>query len=344
MSGNKEAVKLLLLKGADLHAEAMGKQTAIHWAAHHSEPDVLDLLLSKGAHVNAKNLFGQKPVHIACIYGHNKILKRLLEMKADVSSQDLLGGTPLHYAAAGGDIPTIDILLGANADINATGKSVLAGVVNLTMADVLNGFFSSLSNGKMDQTYENTPSEFEGITPLHWAAGNGNIQALKHLVEKGAKATTIDSFSNTSLHWAANQKMYFGSSSDSQEQKPVANTEARNYAASIKYLVAKGVGVDSKNQLGRTPLHLAAASGCKDAIIALVKSGANINAIDDTGRTPLHLAVSEATHDKKTDVVKLLLEWGADTKIKEKKHGWTPADFAETFGYQELADLIRKRD
>ena len=81
-------------------------------------------------------------------------------------------------------------------------------------------------------------------------------------------------------------------------------------------LVAAGYDVNLFDDMGRAPLHYAAAGGRLEAIAALLGHGAPVNANDEAtiGETPLALAVQEAS----VDAVRLLLDAGADPDIA----GW----------------------
>lgn len=79
------------------------------------------------------------------------------------------------------------------------------------------------------------------------------------------------------------------------------------------------------NAHGRTPLHRAAECGSPDVVRLLLDRGADINARDElNGVTPLHLA---AEHGR-VDIVKVLIRHGADVTIQNRK-GKTPL-FAST--------------
>ncbi len=69
---------------------------------------------------------------------------------------------------------------------------------------------------------------------------------------------------------------------------------------------------NAADQLGSTPLHLAAGQGTCKAAEVLISRGADVNAKNRSGDTPLHRASSEG----EADMVKLLLRHGADPSIR----------------------------
>ena len=77
--------------------------------------------------------------------------------------------------------------------------------------------------------------EYNGWTPLHCAAGYGNIDAVKVLLEAGAGVDTRTDFFSTPLHLAA--------------------MDGHDDAARI--LLEAGASVDAKDAAGGTPLHIA---------------------------------------------------------------------------------------
>jgi ankyrin repeat protein len=134
----------------------------------------------------------------------------------------------------------------------------------------------------------------DGMTALHWAARNGDLELTQMLLYAGAnvKATTrLGGY--TPLLMAADQ----------------------GHATVIAALVSGGADVKAANALGTTPLMLAAASGNPQAVTILVENGAEIEAKEKTfGQTPLMFA---ASHNR-VEAVAALIKAGADVKATSK--------------------------
>src|SRR3990172_6746593 len=85
--------------------------------------------------------------------------------------------------------------------------------------------------------------------------------------------------------------------------------------AKIEALLAKGADVNARDDISRTPLHMAAYEGKKEVAELLISKGADVNAKTDDGCTPLHVAVWWG--NKK--VTELLISKGAEVNVKNKR-------------------------
>jgi ankyrin repeat protein len=91
----------------------------------------------------------------------------------------------------------------------------------------------------------------------------------------------------------------------------------------VRLLLSHGAFVDSRDQLGGTALHLAAATGEDVAVAALLDGGADIEAIHAEGGTALHFAAAKGN----LSTVMLLLDKEANVHALDDG-GQTPADVA----------------
>jgi len=121
----------------------------------------------------------------------------------------------------------------------------------------------------------------------------------------------------------------------------------------VQLLIDRGLDIDSEALRGFTPFHLACCNAfcnpnpalntpeftepAKEIAEYLLSEGADINAkMED--KTLLHFGV----YDGKPELIKFLLEHGADTGIKDGE-GKTPLDMAEEMELGEIIELLKDR-
>ncbi|GHS93191.1 hypothetical protein AGMMS49949_06200 [Alphaproteobacteria bacterium] len=105
-------------------------------------------------------------------------------------------------------------------------------------------------------------------------------------------------------------------------------------------LLKKGANVDTKDENGRTPLHLAALCGDKEAVEFLLAHGADVHAtctdpILGANITPLHNAVYRGD----LEIVVLLVEHNADVNAEDSKN-CTPLHNAAGNGREDMAIFL----
>ena len=261
LMGKIDSVKKHLAAGTDVNAPDNSGWTPLHHATFNSEKEIAALLLSNGANVNALEKGSDyTPLHLALqTEGSAEIVELLIANDADVNVTDDIGKSPLDHAYGEGEIT--DLLR------KHGGKT-----------------------GEELKTAETAISEAP-VTSIQVAAENGNLKALKKLLDDGADVNAKDSSGSTPLHNAAGQKEI------------------------AELLITKGANVIATNMHGMTPLHIAAQLGCKEVVELLITKGADVNAIDIDGSTPLNYAKSyKSTED-------LLRKHGAKTGEELKAEG-----------------------
>lgn len=110
---------------------------------------------------------------------------------------------------------------------------------------------------------------------------------------------------------------------------------AGDVQAVTRLIAANRSLVNSRNELGSTPLHVAAGISAPDITRLLLEKGAAVNAKDNSGSTPLHIA---AFSGKKANL-ELLLSKGADVHAKDNQ-GKTARDYAETALNREISAIL----
>lgn len=203
-------------------------------------------------------------LHFAAREGQTEVCKYLLEeLKLDVDTRDEDGDTPLIHCARQGHTDTAKYLLecGANpaiaSDLGATALHHSAGLGETELLRIL------LSK------VVDVDSQSDAGTPLIWAAGHGQEEAVKVLLEHNANpnAETEDNIT------------------------PLLSSVAAGSLACLELLIQAGAKVNISAG-GATPLHIAADSGSLEIINCLLKAGADPNVTDDDGVKPIQVAAA----------------------------------------------------
>lgn len=103
----------------------------------------------------------------------------------------------------------------------------------------------------------------------------------------------------------------------------------------LRTAVWKGASLEVTDELGSTPLILAAAQGHATCVSALLEGGADLGARTNYGDTALTLAASGGH----VDAVTTLLLGGADPRATGSL-GRTGVEFAREQGHEDVAELI----
>lgn len=96
--------------------------------------------------------------------------------------------------------------------------------------------------------------------------------------------------------------------------------------------------LESRNALGKTPLHYAVTFAQKDATEFLIEQGADLSARDGTGLTPLHVAAIVDVRG----AARLLLDAGAELEAMDS-FGDTPLHSAAMHGSIRVLEFLLDR-
>ena len=151
-------------------------------------------------------------------------------------------------------------------------------------------------------------------SPIADAAMNGDMAAVRALLQQKADVNAAQPDGATAIQWAAYR--------DDQEMADV--------------LIAAGANIKLANREGATPLYLASLHGSAPMIEKLLKSGADANEPGPEGGTPLMLAARTGS----LDAIRVLLDHHADVDAKDKLRGTTALMWATEQSHPEAVKLL----
>ena len=122
---------------------------------------------------------------------------------------------------------------------------------------------------------------------------------------------------------------------DNLGRTPLHLAAVREYVENISMLVKAGADLAARDKDGWTPLHLAAGHGYDKVIYALFCERADMNSRDNGGGTPLHIAAYRG----KTKAVSTLCKVGADVNARDD-FDWTPLHAAAFIGKAKVVPIL----
>jgi ankyrin repeat protein len=263
-SGDDALVRLVVEAGARLVDDAPGTESVMNYAAGYTQPATLEYLHDHGCSPSSGDAKGGQPVHWAAACGRVDNLAALRAIGASVEATDNLGNTAAHSAAQYGRTEVLAYLASIACPLlsqpNHQGDTPAHHAASKGQA----GAIIKLRDLGVNVNVANAG----GSCPVHEAACHGNTATLEALKAAGALLNVIDEDGNTPLHRAL-------------------QTAGPGFATALWLMSAKGL-VNSRNKLGRTPLHLAAAQLSELLILALLAKGADPTCKDHAGNDALH--------------------------------------------------------
>jgi ankyrin repeat protein len=342
--GDREAVKALLKKAADVNAAQGDGMTALHWAAMNGDAELAQMLIVAGANIRAATRLGTyTPLYLASQHGHAGVIQALVTAGADVTAGTPNGTTPLMVAAASGAVEAVRLLIEHGSEVNA-------------------------KDGVRAQT------------PLMYAAASNRAAVIELLASKGADLTATSKVSNLAnlsregLGFGGNPQVPGAQANNTARRAPMPGVD-RNYSLnelivahggltpllyavrqgfheSVEALLAAGADVNAPSLGdGTTPLLMAIINGHFDLAKTLLEKGANPNTTSTQGVGPLYGVLNiewapkalypqpQAHKQQKLgylELLKLLIDKGADVNARVKMKVWYSGYSFDLSGVDEI--------
>ncbi len=295
----------------------------LHFAVYNGQKNIVKFLLQKKADVNARITDDWTPLHIASQKGYLEIAKELIDHGAKINSK--LSGTyytkdqtPLHLAAKQGNIDLVQLLISKNAQIDVVdgnGKSSLFYSVESNHRDIAEYLIDNGANINIIDRYKTNllqlaiqkrnkdlaiflinkgvnihVQNYSGDTPLHTASATGELDLVKVLLEKGANLNKTNKYGMIPLHSSINYN---------------------SNVVLVKFLLDKGSNVNAKTSYGTTALHIAVYNNQAKVVQLLINAKADLNVSDKYKNTPVDYA-------KTKEIQQLLVNAGAKLNLNKE--------------------------
>lgn len=317
--GHNETVNLLLDRNADPEVKNDKGSTALYWAIRYEFPKTVELLLKKGkANPNTSRKLGLvAPIVVAAAYGNVEITSLLLKHPDIDMNVKIRGGEmPIHHAAKEGCPSIVEMLIRRGAlfdEQDETGDTPLllaakSGHVDIVQELIRNGanvthrnheghdawyFAMENEDNSLLQTLVTATRDHEMSwrQPLCIAASSGRCEKVQFLLKMNIDPNTADADGNTFLHHAA-----------MSNQSEVIDKFHQT------------ISINTQNNRGNTPLHIACVRGYAKAIESLINCKAKADVKNKKGETALHVA-AYSKHIS-AEMVRILVDYTIKT------HAW----------------------
>jgi ankyrin repeat protein len=123
LSSSKQAINLLVVRGADTHVRNFDGNTALTFALKHEDNALVKLLIRKGANVRNCDNAGTPDLMAASTQRiestvFTESISALLDAGADINARDHAGRTLLMVEAESGSYWMVDLLIRRHAELN----------------------------------------------------------------------------------------------------------------------------------------------------------------------------------------------------------------------------------
>ncbi|XP_071745670.1 uncharacterized protein Mbs isoform X2 [Lepeophtheirus salmonis] len=191
-ASDKEEVRRLLARGADIDTANVDGLTALHQACIDDNLEMVEFLVERGADVNRGDNEGWTPLHATASCGFLSIAKYLLEHKCNVAAVNNDGELAIDISES----DEMEELLQNEIDTRSIDCDASRVVEECMM-------FEDATKWVESDKFGDVPHQKTGATSLHVAAAKGYIKVIGLLLECNAPINIQDYDGWTPLHAAA---------------------------------------------------------------------------------------------------------------------------------------------
>lgn len=288
-SNDRAAALRMIADGSDVNERSVDGTSALHWAVHHGDLELVEELIAHGAEADVRNDYGVTPISEAGVEGDYQMVKALLDAGANVDSPNAEGQTVLMAVARTGHVDTAELLLERGANVNAK-------------------------------------EEWGGQSALMWAASQKQPAMIDVLIAHGANVDARGRQQDWQRKVTAEPRIKMMQNGGFT---PLLYAAREGCGACVERLLAGGADINLSDPDGMTPLVLALFNRHFDTAGVLIEHSADVNQWDWWGRGPLYMAIELnqipasrrgdlPTADQLTglDVARMLLERGARVDMR----------------------------
>ncbi|XP_043562081.1 protein phosphatase 1 regulatory subunit 12A-like isoform X1 [Chiloscyllium plagiosum] len=247
-------------------------------------------------------------------------------------------GAVFLAACSSGDREEVEKLLLQGADINYTNVDGLTALHQACIDENLDMVTFLVEHGANINQPDN-----EGWTALHAAASCGFMEIAEYLIKQRANVAAVNSEGELPIDIAQGEAMEKLLKDVIKKQgidvEVARREEEQRMVQDARQWLNRGKIQDIRHpKTGASALHVAAAKGYLEVIKLLIQAGFDVNSLDNDGWTPLHAA----SHWGKEEVCKLLVENLCNMQAINKV-GQTAFDVADENLLEMLEELQKKQ-
>ncbi len=307
-------VETLLAAGVEVNPSAWDDPTPLVAAVQRGNPAMIQTLIAAAAKLDRLDMFvNARPMGMAIKQNRPDLVKLLLDAGASPEGGDL-EETGLAIAIWRDSLPILEMLLEAGADPNSGMEDDYRVIMQAAL-------YGRLEMVKLLVERGADVSWSQGETAIMSAARGGHQDIYNYLYPLVDEETRryADKYGQKEIAKAIKRK---ARAADKLTEK-LAEAALYGKLTKVRQLLAEGADPNAIAKSGKTPLICAAMYGHKDVIEALLDAGADPNLCGDEdfdeSQTPLMYIASSFLASNRAEVIKFLVDRGADPDIQNNK-------------------------